>query len=129
MTDTVPSEVYPFATQDGKAIPLDIIKPSGIITKTFTLAAASFTIPAGYKVGTFLATVGCLVRFGATLPNPLVDATLYEDTLLVPNDTIVTSSILSTTVYVKGLAESGTLYVQLIEKWIGLALDKQFTRK
>lgn len=129
MSNSIPSEVYPFATQDGKAIPLDIIKPAGLILQAFTpLAVASFIIPAGYKVGTMLASKACIVRFGQTIP-ALVDGTFYEDMLLIPNDTIITVSFDPTTLYVEGLTESGTFYLQLIERWAGLALDKQFSKK
>ena len=130
MTISTPQEVYPFASQDGMAIPLDIIKPSCLVIKSFSPSSSSFTIPENYKVCTLIASTACLLRFGEDFPTPLVDATLYENTLLVPQDTVVTASLLPETIYVRSLGEDiGTLYIQLIEKWAGLALDRQYARK
>jgi hypothetical protein len=65
---------------------------------------------------------------GQTIP-ALVNGTLYEDMFLVYTDTIITVALTAGPIYVKGLSESGTLYIQLVEKWAGLALPRQFTKK
>lgn len=127
---TTPAGIYPFATQDGKAIPLDIIKPEGILLQTFGVgSSSSFTLPEGSLVGTFTATSACLVRFGTDLPGSLAADTLYAETLLIPAETTVTCALTAGLVYVIGLVEEGTIYVQLIKKWAGLALDRQYLRK
>lgn len=125
----IPSQVYPFATQDGKPIPLDIIRPAGLIQISFNNSSSvNFTLTDTYTEGIVLATSACLVRQGTDIPS-MVDGTFYQDMFLVYTDTLITVSLLSGTIYVKGLSGSGTLYLQLIEKWAGLALPKQFIRK
>lgn len=125
----IPSQVYPFATQDGKAIPLDIIRPAGLIQLAFNNSSVvNFTLADTYTEGVILATTACVVRQGSTIPS-IVDGTFYQDMFLVYTDTLITVSLLPGPIYVKGLTGSGTLYLQLIEKWAGLALPKQFIRK
>ena len=126
---STPSEVYPFATQDGKAIPLDILKPSSLVFYAFTdVAKTDIVIPTTSQVAIFLASEACLLSFEGSLI-ALTSGIEYTKTLLIPKDVIVASVIQGTFAQIRGLTASGTLYVQLIEKWAGLALDKQFTRK
>jgi hypothetical protein len=125
----IPSEIYPFSTQDGKAIPLDIIKPAFLIKKSFSTTSSSFTIAEGMRVATVMATAGCLLRFEEDIP-VLVDGIAYASTALIPPNTIVTIALKSGLAYVQSLtSEAGTLYIQVIEKWAGLALDNQYIRK
>lgn len=129
MTTQIPSQVYPFATQDGKPVPLDIIRPAGLIKIDFiNSAVANFILPDTYTEGIILATSACLVRQGSTIPS-IVNGTFYQDMFLVYTDTLITVSLLPGTIYVKGLTDSGTLYLQLIERWAGLGLPKQYIRK
>lgn len=124
-----PKGIYPFATQDGQAIPLDIISPAGLIRKSFISAASSVVVlPEGYSVGVFYSSTDVLVSFGADHVT-LADGAVSTDTMLVPAGTLVTAAFNSGNAYVKGLASSGDLYIQLIEKWAGLALNTQYVRK
>lgn len=126
---STPSEVYPFATQDGKAIPLDILKPSSFVYFSFVSAAKTdIVIPQTSSVAIFLASETCLVSFEASLVG-ITAGVEYTKTLLVPKDVIVASVIQGLTAQVRGLTASGSLYVQLIEKWAGLSLEKQYGRK
>ena len=123
-------EIYPFATQDGKAIPLDILKPSYLLLCAYTESAvATYTLPEDAQVAMFISAKDCLVSFENDLTSIATDGTAYAKTLVIPGNTIVSSACSSLTMKVKGIAESGTLYVQLIEKWAGLALDRQYSRK
>jgi hypothetical protein len=126
---TAPIELYPFATRDGKAIPLDIIRPRGFIKKNFTTVSASLSLPRDSYVATFTSDVDCLISFGADLPTNLVDGVDYVDTLCVPAGVTVTAAVVTSDAHVKGLTSSGSLLIQLIEKWAGLALDSQFRIK
>lgn len=123
------AQVYPFATQDGKAIPLDIIKSAGLIVKSFSLTAELLIFPEDKPVGMLIASKACVLRMGQTLPDTLSDAVEYSDTILLPTNMAVICALTAGAWYVKGLTETGTLYVQFIEKWVGLALDRQFIRK
>lgn len=125
----IPSGVYPFATQDGKPIPLDIIKSAGFLWQSFIAGVGSrFDIPPDKTVGVLIATTACLVTFGTDLSD-FMSNKVYNDTILIPADSPVTVSLIPGKAYVRSLTSPGTLYIQLIEKWAGLALDKQFTRK
>jgi len=129
MATQVPSQVYPFATQDGKPIPLDIIRPAGLIKIDFgNISNVNFTLADTYTEGIILATAACIVRQGSTIPS-IADGTFYQDMFLVYTNTLITVSLLAGPIYVKGLTDSGTLYLQLVEKWAGLALPKQYIRK
>lgn len=126
---TTPAGVYPFSTMDGKPIPLDIIKPTGLIPKSFTAVGdSSFVVPSDAVVGVFISNQACLIRFGATVGAP-VDATEIPNTILIPADMAVTVALTAGTCYVRGLTASGTVYLQLMEKWAALALPTQFTKK
>ena len=122
--------VYPFATQDGQAIPLDILRPSGLVLIAFTdSASVELEVPDDQSVAIFIATSTCAIQFGSVLPAPLVGSTLYPDTLLVPAGQAVASVLSPGLCSVLGLSSDGQLFVQFIEKWAGLALDRQYTRK
>ena len=126
---TAISEIYPYATQDGKAIPLDILKPSYLLALPFTAdASASIALPAGAQVGMLISDVAAVVSFHAALTSLSGSYTL-EKALIIPEKAIVSTVLLASPLYVRGVAESGTLYIQIIEKWAGLALDKQYIRK
>lgn len=129
MATTPPVGIYPFATQDGKAIPLDIIKPKGIIFQSFTAgASAQITIPADATVGVIFSDKACAIGFGVDVP-ALVANTYYPTTALIPVGSIVTLALTPGTAYVRGLTDSGNIWIQLIEKWAGLALNTQYGRK
>lgn len=126
---TAPSEAYPFSTQDGKAIPLDIIKPAYLLIKNFSIVSSSLTITEDMRVATLFSSVSCLFRFEVDIP-VIVDGTAYSRMILVPANTILTVALVTGTAYVKSLSgDNGTLYLQVIEKWAGLALDRQYSRK
>lgn len=122
--------VYPFATQSGEAIPLDIINPEGLIIQAFT-AVANTPVAAitGLDIAMFIASQGCIVQFGAEIPIPAVDGTKYDDAIVIPAGVVVSVQCPAESFYVRGLSESGTLYVQMVRRWAGLALPKQFSRK
>ena len=125
----IPSEQYPFATQDGKAIPLDILKPLGLLILPFTTdAVASISLPESSAVAMMIASEACLISFDHSLVTVPTNEFLSK-VLLVPYNNVVSCSIPSLDIKVRGVDANGTLYVQLIEKWAGLALARQYQRK
>jgi hypothetical protein len=127
---TTPTGVYPFATQDGKAIPLDIIKGTATIILPFTAGGiVASTIPPGSIVGVFMTDKACLVQFGTSLAIPLVENDLIYDSVFVPERGIVTVALTPGPIRLVGMSGPGTLVIQLIEKWAALALPTQFVRK
>lgn len=122
-------QVYPFSTQDGKAIPLDIIRPSGLLYRNFNASSEiDLIIPTGYPIAAVIANEVCLIKFNGSI-GIFDENIVYTDLLLIPANTITIVSITPGTGAIKGIINSGTAYFQLIEKWAGLALDKQFIRK
>lgn len=127
MTAT-PSDIYPFATQDGKAIPLDILKPSYLFHVALTAESTPISLPEGAVVAMFLADQAALVSFGEPV-SAVTSAWSQEHCLYIPKDGIVSSALISTSVHVKAVGTLGSLWIQIIEQWAGLALAKQYVRK
>lgn len=124
-----PAGVYPFSTQDGKAIPLDIIKPTGVLRKTFTSAGDDMlVVPDGTEVATIHADADCVVGFDGSV-GVLVDGVVLPNSLYVPAGSIITVALDSGPIAVRGISGSGTLTLQTIDKWAGLALSLQYNRK
>ncbi len=126
-------QLYPFSTEDSKAIPLDVIRPISFIKKSFlgVGVAGVLIIPVGWKVATFFSLSGCIIEFAAgTIPNPPVDGTAYADTLLVPPNCIVTSTVIEGNARIISLDNltAGSVMVQQIQKWAGLALARQSSK-
>lgn len=127
----IEKQLYPFATEDSKIIPLDVIRPLSLVRKSFpAVGVSTLTIPADWKVASFFSSAGCFIQFAAAaVPNPLVDNTSYADTLFVPPNCMVTSTVIdgaATVVSFEGIA--GSVIVQHIQKWAGLALARQVSK-
>ena len=120
---------YPLSSPDGDPIPLAVIRPLGLIKKTFTTTvSAAITIPDSVEILSFLATANCLISFGGTATAP-VDGTNQANILHVVKGMRVTAAPTATTFTVIGETTSGILYCQLIDKWAGLALQTQYSRR
>jgi hypothetical protein len=123
-------ELYPFSTQDGKSIPLDIIRPAGLIIQSFTASGNTFLESSTpLDVAVFMASKPCLVGFGEEVPNPAVNGEFYSNSLIIPAGVIITVKCPSSIMYIRGTDEAGTLYVQAIHRWAGLSLPSQLFRK
>lgn len=124
---TTTTQRYPHATPEGVPIPLDVIKPYGTIRKAFTTAVSSVvTIAANVDVASFLTTEDCFVCFGGTAALG-ADGVTQANAIFIPKGGRITCAVISTTFTVIGVTASGNLYVQLIDKWAGLALQTKFT--
>ena len=120
---------YPLSSPEGTPIPLAIIKPSGFIKKTFTTTVSgSITIPSAVEIISFLSTANCLISFGGTATAPS-DGVNQVNILHVVKGMRVTAAPTATTFTVIGETSSGILYCQLIDKWAGLALQTQYSRR
>lgn len=125
---TIAEQLYPFSTEDSKAIPLDVIRPLSLIKKSIPAAGTVvLTIPVDWKLATFYSPEGCFIEFvTATIPNPPVDNTPYPTTLLVPPNCVVTSTVIAGAARVVSLSGVlGYVVAQQIQKWAGLALSRQ----
>jgi hypothetical protein len=129
-TSPINKQLYPFSTEDSKAIPLDIIRPIAVIKVAFGVTTTSVTIPVGWQLASFYSPVGCFIQFAASsMPASLVSGTSYNDVLFVPPNCVVTSTVLEgVATIVPYNAIAGTLVIQHIQKWAGLALQGRVSR-
>lgn len=127
-TADIRDQLYPFSTEDNKSIPLDIIRPLGLIRTALASAALStIVIPSTWKLASFFCPAGCYIQFfDETLPSSLIDGTDYADTLFVPPSCIVTSTVIAGNAKILMLG-AGTSYLvaQNIQKWAGLSLNRK----
>jgi len=129
MATSSANQLYPFSTEDNKAIPLDIIRPLAILRVAVVVATLKdITIPADWAVASFYCPSGCIIQFvDATLPAVLVDNTLYNNCLFIPPNCVVTATVLPGATKVLGLGGS-FLIIQQVQKWAGLALQRQLSK-
>ncbi len=123
------SQRYPLATPDGKAIPLDTIRPLGFYLLDFTTGvASSITIPSNIEILSIQSTEDCVISFSGTANVPS-SGVLLADSFYLSSDMRVSISPLSVNLSVIGAGNDGVLLVQLIDNWAGLSLAVQTNRR
>ncbi len=126
---------YPFSAADGQAIPLDIIRPHGVIRKSFLLASptAAMDVPSTVEAFSILSNEDCVVQFAtsAASASALSDGVLKADSLFVPADILIVVSppLDKKSFSIIGDSANGIAVLQFIETWSGLALQSQFARR
>lgn len=130
MATSASNQLYPFSTEDNKAIPLDVIRPLSLIKKSVLSGSlANVTIPADWAVASFYSPSGCIIQFvDATLPTSPVDGTAYANCLLVPPNCVVTATVLPGAAKALGLGSASYVIIQQVQKWAGLALQRQLSK-
>lgn len=128
MANTIPKDNYPFATQDGMAIPLDVIRPNRVHLVGLQVSDVTFTLSPEAQVAVFYSTTACVVSLGSDTKAIAVGNTI-EDALYIPANTAVVSTVSGGTKRVGTFLTTGTLVVQEIERWAGLALDVNYTNR
>ncbi len=129
-----PSTIYPFATMDGQAIPLDIIKSKSLIWKSYNDTTISYmTIPTGTLVAIARSPYAdCIIQPaspGVSMLGFPEDAAM-DGAIYIPADTLMTISLEGvSSLGILGAGASGSFWLQVIEKWSGLALNTQYNRK
>jgi hypothetical protein len=121
---SLPIDAYPLATQDGQQIRLDLVRIVSLDSVAFTstagtaLNAALLTVDAIYV---FFATTDCIIRFNGVASKTLsatpavLVAAGERVTCLLP--------IGATGLSVIGISVGGTLYIQQVAAFAGLAND------
>lgn len=124
-----PVNLYPYSTQQGDAIPLEVVKPLSMTAFSFAInTAADITIPTGYNTCWLYATEDCVLRFSATnLPNSLVDGTEYSSTIFIPAQTPISVLVTPGECSLLGLGVAGKLYINNIVQWAALNQPLQTT--
>jgi len=126
---------YPLATADGQSIPLDIVRPHGILSKTFITASgtAALTCPAAVDMMEVISSEDCLIQFAssAASASALVDGTLKVSAVYIPADVIkiITPPIGMKSFSIIGITNAGIAVIQFLESWSGMSLASQSTRR
>jgi hypothetical protein len=126
---------YPLSTADGQAIPLEIIKPHGIIKKSFlsSAATAAMAVPSTIDIIAISADQDVIVQFASSSASAaaLVDGVLTEDAVYIQKDiiTVVSPPIDKKSFSIIGDTANGTAIFQFIERWGGISLASQITRR
>lgn len=125
------NQLYPFSTKEGEVIPLDIIRPAGVMRKNFVPGAASTsdTVVAATAIMVLEATQDCFVRFGAAAVVPVsgTPSTIITDQIYIQAGRIVVCSPKDPNFTVIGDTTPGVLTIQLLEQWAGLGHEASYT--
>lgn len=112
---------YPLATQDGQAVPLEIVKAANFL---FAVLVANVnkpvTIPAGLVTAYVLSTVNCVLKNASAAFTALAADTNYPDAMFIPSDHLTTLQLTPGVINIWPLA-SGTIYITGIEQWAALS--------
>lgn len=136
MATTTPAldQVYPLSTADHTAIPHDVAGPRGIIRLDVAASGiSSLDMSAtAEKIASFYSKVGCIIQFGQnTLVNPPASGVVYTKALLIPPESIIVASLTPGIWYCAPIAsgKAAVLWIQFLQKWATIALDRQVTSK
>ena len=127
---TAPIDLYPLSTKEGNAVPLDVIRPNGVIRKSFTSTGTSpIALPNDTDIYSLFATENCYVLFAdATITLP-ADGSFEDDILYVPVNTQIMIRLPDVHFSViSASSRSGELVLQSCITWHGIALASQFVR-
>lgn len=123
---TLANEQYPLSTQDGDSIPLDVIRPVGMVFQTFVAGSwTAVTLPAGTDLVTIKADEDCYLDLLGTKTTALAAGTYYASVLYIPKGFVVTAQLAAGAIKVWGIATTGNIYIQLVGRWATLSLPRQ----
>lgn len=122
---------YPLSTPNGQSIPLDVVKPIGLLRINFN--SSSFTsatdLASTYADKVFIATTteDCYIHIGATPAVP-VSGIMQVDTIFIPAGATLSFVMDSLKIAAIGVTAVGRLDIQICETWAGLAIAAQINR-
>lgn len=126
------AQLYPFSSEKGDAIPLDIMEPLASIAVRLTAnAAASLTIPSTYRLTAMYSAIDLFVDFTDAQTYPVALNTNVNQMLFIPAQSVMTIKLPDTGAVklVPANADEGGLVVFTdIRKWAAVALERQLTR-
>jgi len=118
----LPVDAYPLATQDGQQIRLDVVRLIDLTAVVFTSTtgtASDASLIVTDALYVFLASADCIIYFtGVATGSPIKAKAVFAAagervSCMLPAG--------ATGISVVGIGSGGTLYVQTIENWAGLA--------
>lgn len=124
-----PPELYPASTQDGKAIPLEIMAPKGMITQALTTAWSTIALSALYENSIIFSTVNMFLDITNTASGSPTSGTSYTGWVMIPANIAVTIVLPAASIKVRAVTGGGDVYINGMQKWASLALPRQFNSK
>lgn len=124
---SVPPQLYPLSTQDGKDIPNEVIKATFFAQLAVSTGSwIPFEIPSEEDILWFYSTSDALVSWASPLPSiPIVDGVAHPATLFIPAYTAIVVAPIALSMSLLSLGEAATIQVQGIQRWAALALPRQ----
>lgn len=121
------NDLYPFSTQDGKAVPLEIVKPLSLVTwTTVANTPKAIVIPAGAAAWVY-STKDIVLSFEDTaLPAALVQGIVYPNAIFIPALTPMVIELIAGPAYLLSV-EVATFYLNVITQYAALAQVRQTT--
>lgn len=127
MATTASDQLYPFSTEDGKSIPLEVIRPLGVFVLPVTNSGHSLTLDSTFELISVYSTVQAIWTFSGST---IAEEAIIEDALFLPPHVMMTAILpKDATHFIKSLDGNGHVYIQGIQKWAGLGLNRQITRR
>lgn len=128
MATTANNQLYPFSTEDGKPIPLDIIRPVGVTVMSFT-DSADITLPASYEVVCVRSSVDAIWCFEP--------ATVIADNTPLPSAVALFAGVIANVAIPVATASRitvrgggvGEVWIQAMQRWVALGLNRQLNRR
>lgn len=126
---------YPLSTADGQSIPLEVVRPHGVVSKTFLSSSpgVDMTIPSTIDIFSILCDQDCIIKFAASgaSASALSDGVLATDVAVVIRDvlTVLSPPIDKRSISLRGLSANGTALISYYENWAGLSTQPQLTRR
>lgn len=127
---------YPMSTQDGQAIPLDILRPHSLLSLTIAtgISSAAIQIPTNVEVFSLLSECDAILQFGASnvVATDLTTGVLKNDAIYIPKDMVIfLSPPIDVTHFaiIPRLTQSGVAIIQFLESWNSLSTKPQHQRR
>lgn len=128
MATTAQRQLYPFATEDGKDIPLEVIRPLGAFFVNVPAGGSSFILPEKYEIVSAYSSEHALWSF---LGNDPVAGTDNNEALFIPAQQTITAAIpisaAGKIVPLEGLP--CLVVIQAIQRWAGIGMQRQLVRR
>ena len=124
-----PVDIYPLSTSEGVAIPLEVVAPTGYMFLHFSdVATAVIALPATSDMIILNSDEDCILRFSNNLAVLPAEGIVVPDTLFLRKNMQVVVYPQQKFLSVRRLVLDGTLHIQFIDTWHGLALATQYER-
>lgn len=122
-------ELYPSSTDDGKAIPLDVILPKELLFAAIPAAAdIGIVIPSNFLLVSIMSSVDVMIDLSNEDAYPLAPG-VYPDGIFIAAGITYTMRLPSTgpaeVIPVATGSEAGWISIQNFQKWAGLGLRRQ----